>query len=81
MDAITPVSAMLDGSSMVPGELSVLIWAPLLVLMTGLGAWLWILIAFQKIDARQLTPISRVRASQVEATKTIQNAPLPHGIA
>lgn len=80
MDAITPVSTMLDGSSMVPSELPVLLWAPLLLMLVGLVAWLWVLIAFQKMD-RQTEPSRRASASQLDKTNTIPNPAIPQGIA
>lgn len=83
MDSITPVVvAVTDAgtSGIVPSELSVLIWAPLLLIFCALAAWLWLLIAFQKLE-RQLKPSSLPSAPQLEAAKTIQNAAMPHGIA
>ncbi len=65
---------------MIPAELSVLLWAPLLLICVGLIAWLWVLVALQKID-RQLKPSRLPIAPQLEETKTIQNAAMPHGIA
>ncbi|HZP14123.1 MAG TPA: hypothetical protein VFB36_17030 [Nevskiaceae bacterium] len=84
MDAMTPVVvAVTDAgtSGIVPSELSVLIWAPLLLIFSVLAAWLWLLIAFQKMEQRQVKPKTLPSESQLEATKTIQNAPMPHGIA
>ena len=79
MDAISRIAA-LDSSSMVPSELSALLWVPLLLICAGLFAWLWVLIALQKIE-RQPEPSKRASASQLETTKTIANAAMPEGIA
>jgi len=83
MDSITPVVvAVTDAgtSGIVPSELSVLLWAPLLLIFVALAAWLWLLIAFQRME-RQVKPKTLPSASQLEATKTIQNAPMPQGMA
>ncbi len=70
----------MDAMGIVPANYAVLLWAPVLVLFVALFAWLWLLIAFQKLE-RQLKPKSLPMASQLESAKTIQNAPMPHGIA
>ena len=70
----------MDTMGIVPSELAVLLWAPLLLIFVALAAWLWLLIVFQRLE-RQVRPKTLPSAAQLEATKTIQNAAIPHGIA
>lgn len=70
----------MDAIGIVPANLSVLLWAPLLLIAAGLFAWLWVLVVLQK-PRRQLKPRTLPSAPQLEATKTIQNPAMPHGIA
>jgi len=82
MDAITPVAATVGsvGPDVFPSEYSVLLWAPLLLICAALLAWLWVLVVLQK-PRRQRRASSVASVSQLEATKTIQNAAMPEGIA
>ena len=71
----------MNAIAVIPSEYAALLWAPLLLIGAGLVAWLWVLIAMQKLKRRQPSDSSLPKASQLEIAKTIQKAPMPHGMA
>ena len=79
MDAATTVSGAVSaiGPDIFPSGYGILLWAPLLLTICVLVGWLVALIALQ----RRRQPSSARKASQLENTKTIAKAPIPHGIA